>query len=469
LGRHAQADAVRLRWPDNCWQAEMNQPSDQLVRIVETNRKPGSCPILFTWNGRRFEFVTDFLGAGSVGELQPDGSTRMPRPEESVKIEARQLAPLDGHFVLKVAEPMNEVTYLDRLQLLVLDHPAAVSVYPDERFVASGPPVTQDLLAFRQRVFPARARDHRGRDVTQKLMDWDRDTVDGFARRAWLGYAEEHWVELDFGDRLAKLGPDEPIILCLAGWTDYPYPDSIWAATQAGVELRPPILERLGDDGEWHAIADAGFPAGLPRMMTLDVTGKLGGPRCVLRLRTNMQIFWDQIFVAPLLTRMPSTTAKQAAELTVTRLEVSDATLSARGCMQEYSPDGRQPTLYDYDRLEPVPVSPPAGRVTRYGDVTRLLREADDRFVIFGPGDELTVRFDAHNLPALAPGWTRSFVLRTWGYCKDSGLFTATGETIEPLPFRAMRHYPYGPEEHFPAKPLEDNRRFSTRQIGGQR
>jgi hypothetical protein len=471
LGRHPEADVVRLRWPDNCWQAELNQPADQLVRIVETNRKPGSCPILFAWNGRRFAFVTDFLGAGSVGEMQPDGSTRMPRPEESVKIETHQLAPLDGHFVLKLAEPMSEITYLDRLQLLVLDHPADVSVYPDERFVASGPPVSQDLLAFRRRIFPARARDHRGRDVTQKLREWDRDTVDGFARRSWLGYAEEHWVELDFGDRLAKLGPDEPVILCLAGWTDYAYPDSIWAATQAGVELQPPVLERLGADGKWHTlVADAGFPAGLPRMMTLDVTGKLGGPRCVLRLRTNMQIFWDQIFVAPLLARVRSASAKpQAAELKVTRLEVSGAALSARGCMQEFSPDGRQPTLYDYDRLESVPVSPPAGRVTRFGDVTGLLREADDRFVIFGPGDEVTVRFDARKLPALRPGWTRSFVLRTWGYCKDSGLFTATGETVEPLPFRAMRHYPYEPEEHLPADALEDNRRFSTRQAGGQR
>jgi hypothetical protein len=155
--------------------------------------------------------------------------------------------------------------------------------------------------------------------------------------------------------------------------------------------------------------------------------------------------------------------------LKVTRLEVGYATLSARGCMQEFSPDGRQPTLYDYDRLDSVPVSPPAGRVTRYGDVTGLLRETDDRFVIFGPGDELTVRFDARKLPALPPGWSRSFVLRTWGYCKDSGLFTSTGESVEPLPFRAMHRYPYGTEEHFPADALEDNRRFSTRQGSGQR
>ena len=42
----------------------------------------------------------------------------------------------------------------------------------------------------------------------------------------------------------------------------------------------------------------AGYPAGLPRLTTLDLTGKLTGPRCVLRLRTNMECYWDQAFIA---------------------------------------------------------------------------------------------------------------------------------------------------------------------------
>src|SRR5260370_29788008 len=118
--------------------------------------------------------------------------------------------------------------------------------------------------------------------------------------------------------------------------------------------------------------------------------------------------------------------------------------------MQAYSPDGRLPHLYDYARLESVPFSQLAGGLTRFGEVTELLRERDDRFAIFGPGDEVTVRFEARHLPALPAGWTRSFVLRTWGYCKDCGPFTASGATIEPLPFRAMTTYPYGPDEHYP-------------------
>src|SRR5579885_1326792 len=152
LGRYPEADAVRLRWPDGSLQAEMSVPTNEVFAITQTQRKPDSCPILFTWDGQRFVFVTDFLGAGSMGELQPDGSTRPPRPAESVKIEADQLRPRNGEYVLKIAEPMNEVTYLDRLRLVVLDHPADVSIYPDERFAAADPPPSQDLLAFRQRV-----------------------------------------------------------------------------------------------------------------------------------------------------------------------------------------------------------------------------------------------------------------------------------------------------------------------------
>jgi hypothetical protein len=344
-----------------------------------------------------------------------------------------------------------------------------MQVHPDERFAVSDPQPTQDLLAFRETVFPQSARDHRGRDVTQTLRYWDRDCVDGFARRTWLGLAEEHAVELDFGDRLAKFGPKDRLILCLAGWTDYPYPESLWAADQAGVQMLAPVLERRGNDGKWVKVADVGFPAGLPRLMTFEVTGQLAGPRCVLRLRTNMQVFWDQIYVAPLVEQVGAADGKGSA-VRVHRLEVQSASLASRGCMQEFSPDGKQPTVYDHDRLEKIPVTHLTGRLTRLGEVSELLRERDDRFAIFGPGDEVTVRFDAKGLPPLPQGWTRSFVLRTWGYCKSTGPFVTTGDTVEPLPFAAMTRFPYGAEERYPQTLLHLDylHKYNTRQIGGR-
>jgi hypothetical protein len=465
MGKHSQAEVVRLRWPDNCWQAELNQRTAQVIPLSETNRKPDSCPCLFTWNGQRFVFVTDFLGGAALGEALPlgDGTCRQPRPEESVKIEAHQLVPKDGFFVLKVNEPMNEITYLDHLQLVVVDHPTEVRVYPDERL--GGPPATQELFAFRsgQEVFPVQARDHRGRDVTKKLRHWDRDTVCDFARRTWVGIAEEHAVEFDFGDRLAHFGDKEPLVLFLAGWADYPFPDSEWAAHQAGIAVQPPILERLGPDGKWQTVLDdAGFPAGLPRMMTLDLTGKLTGPRCVLRLRTNMTVFWDQIFVAPV-------TKQKDKTFRTMPLEVASASLQERGCVQEYSPDGREPTLYDYHRLDKVAVTRQAGRLTRVGEVTELLRARDDRLVVFGPGDEVTVHFDARTLPPLPAGWSRSFVLRTCGYVKACGPLVVTGDTVGPLPFQKMSRFPFVPEIYPQTQFIQDYRgTYNTRPVGNQ-
>src|SRR5262249_28839655 len=263
---------------------------------------PGSCPVLFAWDGRRFVFVNDFLGAGSVGETGPDGTCRPPRSEESVKIEPNQLVTRDGQYVLKITEPMDETTYLDRLQLEVVDSPPGVRVYPDERFVTVGPPPSQELIAFRKEIFPVRARDHRGRDVTRTLRHWDRNTVEDFAKRAWIGFAEEHSIELDFGDRLAAFGPRDRLYLCLAGWTAYPFPESSWAAHQAGVAEQWPVLERQDESGQWRSLGEAGFPAGLPRMTLLDVTGKLTGPHCRLRLLTNMHLYWGQVFVAAAVT-----------------------------------------------------------------------------------------------------------------------------------------------------------------------
>jgi hypothetical protein len=124
--------------------------------------------------------------------------------------------------------------------------------------------------------------------------------------------------------------------------------------------------------------------------------------------------------------------------------------------------------LYDYDRLSPAPTRQPAGRMTRFGDVTELLRAGDDCFVILGPGDELSVRFDAAQLPELPAGWVRSFVLQTRGYCKDCALFTAHSDTVEPLPFHGMSNYPYAAGEHYPGDPLHRDylRRYNTRVVG---
>ncbi len=47
-------------------------------------------------------------------------------------------------------------------------------------------------------------------------------------------------------------------------------------------------------------------------------------------------------------------------------------------------------------------------------------------------------------------GWRRDFLLYTDGWIKDSDLNTAQGTTVGPLPFHAIRSYPYAPGEKYP-------------------
>jgi tetratricopeptide (TPR) repeat protein len=450
IGKATQADAVRIRWPDCVVQAELATAAGGVVTIGEINRKPTSCPVLMTWDGSRWVYVTDFLGGGALGECGPDGTCRPPRPEESVKIEPHQLGSKGGQYVLRIAEPMDEVMYLDHVRLDVIDHPAGATIFPDERFAVADPKPTQKLLLFRDRAFSANATDHTGVDRTKTVADRDGKTVDGFAHRSWLGFAEEHWLELDFADRLKRLPKDRPLFLALAGWTDYPYPESILAAGQAGVDMLPPVLERQTGDGKWEKVCDTGFPAGLPKVITVPLPDAVRAAG-KLRLRTNLQIYWDQVSVG-------------AAEepTAVHGLTPLRADLAHPGFVQEVLTNGKPPQAYDPERFEPVAVTKWKGKLTKLGDVTELLAGVDDRLVLCGPGDEVTVRFDAAKLPPVPPGMVRSFVLRAHGYCKDTSPTTVTGGEVGPLPFRAMPNYP--PPK--PCPPTADETTWHTRPAG---
>ena len=74
------------------------------------------------------------------------------------------------------------------------------------------------------------------------------------------------------------------LVLLLDAWVEYGYSHSNFAASQAGAVLEVPRLEQPDGEGGWRTvIANTGYPAGLPRTMTLDVTGHYARPD-VLRL-----------------------------------------------------------------------------------------------------------------------------------------------------------------------------------------
>ena len=140
LGARPAVDVVRVLWPAGIVQAEPIGADTQKARsleVVELDRKPSSCPYLYTWNGERFEFVTDFLGGGEMGYQVSPGVYSTPDPEEFVRIRGDQLRARDGRYELRVTNELEETLFLDHLSLVAVDHPAGTDVFPREGLVSS--------------------------------------------------------------------------------------------------------------------------------------------------------------------------------------------------------------------------------------------------------------------------------------------------------------------------------------------
>lgn len=459
LGDGAKVEWLRMLWPDAVLQAELELAADQVTTVTELPRKTSSCPLLFAWDGSRFEFVADFGGVGGLGYFVAPGVYAAPDPTEFLRIP--HLEPLDGEYVLQILEPLEEVVYFDEAKLIAVDHPAGTEVYPREMMAISAPPPPFEVFCFKQSIDPVRAVDHRGTDVTGHLRRIDRryaGATDPDPR--FVGVAGDHHIDLDFGRRLATFALRGRFVLFLYGWVEYPYSSTNFAMGQAGMSAKAPSIF-VRRDGRWIEVArEVGYPAGLQHMMTLDVTGKILPNDRWIRISSNMEIYWDRIFAAAPLAD---------AAVSWREVAVGSADLHFFGYPREYSPDGHHPTLYDYsnvDRTAGWKLMP--GEYTRYGDVAEVLEAADDCYVIMAAGDELTLRFPVGAFGPVPQGRSRTFILKTDSYCKDMDLYTAHPDGIEPLPFHAMSGYPYRADERYPdtEKTRSYRRRFNTRRIG---
>lgn len=451
LGDDTKVDWLRMIWPDAVLQAELELAADRVAAIAETPRKESSCPHLFAWDGHRFAFVCDFGGVGGLGYFIAPGTYAQPDPTECLRIP--QLQPLDGDYVLQSLTRLEEVTYFDEAKLVAVDHPKDTQVYPNEMMAINAAPPAFELFCVRQPIDPVRAVDHRGVDVTEQVLRIDRRYAGATNPDArFTGLAGEHFVELDFGDRLKDVSPDARLILLLHGWVEYGYSSTNYAASQAGLRTRAPTIE-VQRDGQWtEAFHEVGYPAGINHMMTLDVTGKVLPTDRKIRISSNMDLYWDRIFLA-----------EHVADASVSLTETvpHSADLHFRGYPREYSPDGRQPNLCDYANIDrSVGWKLMSGDYTRFGEVAELLHEADDCFVVMGHGEEVTLRFAADAFGPVPAGCCRTFILKTDSFCKDMDLYTAYPNTVEPLPFHDMTGYPYGPNERYPD--TEETRRYRS-------
>jgi tetratricopeptide (TPR) repeat protein len=450
---YEQIDMVRITWPNGLIQNEAKQLSGRLTEYKEAQRLSGSCPMIFTWNGSRFEFVTDVLGVAPLGAMAGDGSYFPTDHDEYVFIPGSMLRARDGAYDLRITEELSEVTYLDQLKLMTVDHPAAVEVYSNDKW--KSPPYPEfRLYGTSRRVYPVRARDGSGNDVRPALAARDRVYTDRFSRRM-DNTAETHSLELDFGES----APSEGAFLVLNGWVDWADGSTFRKQSQEpGAALQPPYLQVRDARGHWRTvIPDMGIPSGKTKTIAVDLSGRFLSASREIRIVSNLCVFWDEIFLG---------VEAGKPEIRLTELPLRAANLAFHGFSRAViHPQRRQPEQFHYSPASLVSAwNPTSGMYTRYGDVRPLLATPDDRFVIMGSGDEVQLRFEAGDarLPA---GWTRDFLLLVDGWAKDSDPNTAYSQTVEPLPFHGMSQYPYPHGEHYPedAGHVQYRKQYNTR------
>lgn len=426
LGGHGDIDFVRLHWSDGVLQTEMALAAGETHRIVETQRQLASCPVLFAWNGERYGFVSDLLGVAGIGFLHAPGQYSEPRPWEFFRFPAGSIAPRDGRYRIKIAEPMEESAYLDSARLHVYDLPPDWSLALDERMhTGGGPAPTGRPVFYRddELIEIARATNERGQEVTDALAAVDaRAAPVGEIDRRFLGrLADTHVLTLDFDTVINPPGA-RPVLL-IDGWVEYPYSQTVFAAWQAQADYRSPSLEAYAD-GRWHSVFEHfGYPAGMPREASLPLAS-LPPRTTALRLSTNLQIYYDRLAVIHA-RPMPD-------DAQVARLPVAAARVAKTGFAERSTGAQRRPH-YDYDRRAPFwDTKYQTGFYTALGPVTPLVAEHDQAFAIIGPGEEVDFEFEAPSAPA--SGRVRHVVLEVRGYAKDMDLYTRDGETVGPMP-----------------------------------
>jgi len=309
--------------------------------------------------------------------------------------------------------------------------------------ILPGTTIDERVLGSRELRPLAAARDGAGRDATAAVAARDEVYAAGYAESEYQGVAAAPWTfTLDLG-----AAPARPVRLHLDGWI-FPADASLnlAAAQRRDLTPLPPRLEVETARG-WETLLDGmGFPAGKTKTMVVDTPPLPPGARR-LRIVTTLWLAWDRIAW--------STRTADDEPLVRARLAPVEATLRYRGFSAPVRLAPSAPHGFDYGRVRTdSPWLPVPGRYTRYGDVRELLLGTDDRTVILGPGDELALRFATAELPALAAGWRRTVFLESRGWDKDADRNTgAIASGSEPLPFRAMRGYPYTGGERYPDTP----------------
>jgi hypothetical protein len=144
-------------------------------------------PILFSWNGTKFEFISDAIGPAVIGHWIAPGQYSTPDTDEFVKVDGRKLRARDGRLSLHFLEPMEEINYLDEVRLYAV-RPSERHRDLPERVLRGGAALPADrTIATRNARLPQGAWDDKGHDLMPALRSADRRFVETLPTRRSRG------------------------------------------------------------------------------------------------------------------------------------------------------------------------------------------------------------------------------------------------------------------------------------------
>ena len=430
LGEHASADVIRVVWPNGTVRAEFEVKADQ--EVITEQRLKASCPFLYAWNGKEMEFIKDAVPWGSAIGLRINtiGSAKIVATGEWYKIRRDQLVPRDGYYDIRVTAELWEVYYYDYLGLMPVDHPEGTEIFVDERFVV--PPAKLGFTTVATPKPIKQAIDDKGDDVTALVSTRDGKALDTFGRGQYQGLTRDHYVEVDLGDDAPATGP----LYLIAHGSIHDTESSLNVAITQGNRWRAKSMSVEVPDGRggWKvAQENLGFPAGRKKTVLFNLTNVFssGTPRRV-RIRTNLEIYWDHLEWA---VGLPDAPVKMV------RLAPAVVDLHYRGYSVINRPDAGAPEIPDYNKLMSSKQvwRDLEGYYTRHGDVSELVQAIDDRYVIVASGDELSLRFPEQAPPPA--GWVRDYIIMGDGWIKDGDYNSTHSRTVLPLPHHAQAEY----------------------------
>lgn len=434
-------------WSDGVKSTSRTFTLDQRLIIVATYTVISgyaSCPSLYFWNGTHYVYVTEVSNAGWLGYMdyineKGDIIFSGGNPWDFIKFDRSQLAPREGYYDIVLFQQWDEIFYLDAAYLMVVDHPIGTDVYStmvnyvNQAFNGQIYTVSKNKL-----LTPISAINEKGEDVLSYISQ-----LDGVFTPGSNGLVSPSWDNIILNQLTLNLGDlsgEQEIKLVINGMVDWGPPEHYYnwidgfkaafaeGLVPNGTQIYPaPYMEVMDASGNWVRVPkykQMPTPSDyVSRSFVVDLTGLFpaGVSEHQIRITNFFNVTFDYIGI--------------------------DTTPQENIRVQRINPSATLDPL-DFG----ITASTASGSFTRYGDVTPLLLDADDMFVIGMQGDKVSLRFPTADLPPLEDEMERDFFLFVACWFKDPPGNWGYGFefTVNPLPFQNMSGFPYPPTESYP-------------------